>query len=582
MPTVIETADRFRNQLRSKETSATNDLLTAYRGVTNRLEDKLTVLQAKIELLEKNGNLTPENVRKLAVWGSLLNQVEDEITKYGGYVATQNKVAAQSTIDMASKHSKLLTQTYFNDNPNLVKAFNASWDTLPAETIETLVGFLRPDSNLVTNLERTLGRSATQNFQDKLLEGISLGYGSKKINSLINQTLSEPLTWSINTVRTTQNYAYRETTRANYVNNSEIVGGWKWYAALDGRVCLSCVNQHGRDFPTNARLNDHHQGRCTQIPLIDKPERFGLKSPDVELGEQWFNKLPKTEQINRMGIDRHAAYRAGKFKFTDLSETYQNDSFGEMLKEASLKSILGKVKPTKPKRQPKPVVNKPSKKSIESIPDNLVKASDRLLIEGKHPSEYLNNTLKEIESIHYLLKEFSGVPVKYETELTDAYGTYKYAGKDPVSIIINESKQKDITLAHEFGHFIDHQLNKNSFGVYASEYSDLFADWRNAVESTKSMKTLRDMRANPDKYIKDLDGYEFRPSFKETDYFLSYREVWARSYAQYIAQSNPRMKSQIQDILQEPIYNDRQWDDEDFQIVKQSIDKLLITLGLKK
>lgn len=75
--------------------------------------------------------------------------------------------------------------------------------------------------------------------------------------------------------------------------------------------------------------------------------------------------------------------------------------------------------------------------------------------------------------------------------------------KDPVSITINESKQKDITLAHEFGHFIDHQLNKNSFGVYASEYSDLFADWRNAVESTKSMKTLRDMRANPDKYIKD-------------------------------------------------------------------------------
>lgn len=42
------------------------------------------------------------------------------------------------------------------------------------------------------------------------------------------------------------------------------------------------------------------------------------------------------------------------------------------------------------------------------------------------------------------------------------------------------------------------------------------------------------------------------------------------------------MKSQIQDILQEPIYNDRQWNDEDFNIVKQSIDKLLITLGLKK
>jgi hypothetical protein len=341
MPTVIETADRFRSQLARLETAATSDLLTAYRGVANRLEDKITVLTARFEQLEAQGQLTPENVRKLATWASLLNQIEDEITKYGGYVDTQNRVAAQRSIDLAGKHSQQLTATYFNDNPTLLKAFNATWDRLSNESVETLLGFLQQDSQLSQNLTHSLGQSAAQNFSDKLLEGIALGYNPRKVNQLINQTLAEPLTWSLNSVRTTQNYAYRESTRANYINNDEILGGWKWYAALDGRVCLSCVNQHGREFPLNARLNDHHQGRCTQIPLIDRPERFGLKSPKIEQGEQWFNRLPQNEQVQRMGQAKYAAYRAGEFKFNELSEQYQNDTFGEMLKEASLVSILG-------------------------------------------------------------------------------------------------------------------------------------------------------------------------------------------------------------------------------------------------
>lgn len=341
MPTVIETADRFRGQLARLESAATSDLLAAYRGVTNRLEDKLTVLQSKFEVLEARGQLTPENVRKLATWSSLLNQIEDEITKYGGYVDTQNRVAAQKSIDLAGKHSQQLTSVYFNDNPALLKAFNATWNRLPNESVETLIGFLQQDSQLSQNLNRTLSTSAATNFSNKLIEGIALGYNPRKINQLINQTLSEPLTWSLNSVRTTQNYAYRESTRANYVNNSEILGGWKWYAALDGRVCLSCVNQHGKDFPLNARLNDHHQGRCTQIPLLDKPERFGLKAPEVEQGEKWFNRLPRSEQQQRMGVARYAAFLAGEFKFNELSAQYQNDTFGEMLKEASLVSIIG-------------------------------------------------------------------------------------------------------------------------------------------------------------------------------------------------------------------------------------------------
>ena len=200
MPTVIETANRFKNELARQETSSVNQLIGAYRLVTNRLEDKLSVLMSRIELLEATNSLTPERVRKQAVWSSLLNQIEDEIKRYGGYVDTTNIIASKQAIELASKHSQLLTQVNFIDNPALLKAFNATWDRLPSEAIERLLGFLQEDSQLHINLVSSLGVNAATNFQDKLLEGIALGYNPKKINSLINQILGEPLTWSLNRV----------------------------------------------------------------------------------------------------------------------------------------------------------------------------------------------------------------------------------------------------------------------------------------------------------------------------------------------------------------------------------------------
>jgi len=341
MPTVIETANRFKNELLRHETNSTNQMLGAYKLVTNRLEDKLSGLMSQIEALEAQGTLTPNNIKNLAVWPSLLNQLQDEVTKFGGFVDTHNTLAANKSIDLASNHSQLLTAVNFQDKPDLTKAFNATWDKLSTEAIQTLLGFLQPDSQLHTNLTSTLGSSATENFVNKLLEGIALGYNPRKINALINQTLGEPLTWSLNTVRTTQLYSYREATRANYIANSEIIGGWRWYAALDGRVCLSCVNKHGSIHSIEEGLNDHHSGRCTQIPLVKNAKQFGLTDPEIEIGEDWFNRLPETQQVQRMGEAKYTAYKAGEFRFDDLSEEYQNDTFGLMIKEASLLGILG-------------------------------------------------------------------------------------------------------------------------------------------------------------------------------------------------------------------------------------------------
>jgi hypothetical protein len=137
------------------------------------------------------------------------------------------------------------------------------------------------------------------------------------------------------TVRTAQLWTYRESTRLNYINNSNVVDGWIWFAQLDGRVCLSCANQHGRQYPLTSVLNDHHNGRCAQLPSI--PE-FPVQ---VDRGETWFNNLAENEQRSRMGNAMYEAYQNNEFRFEDLSKTYESNVYGEMLQQNSLRGMIG-------------------------------------------------------------------------------------------------------------------------------------------------------------------------------------------------------------------------------------------------
>lgn len=574
---VIDQAIRFRSELQRHETQATNQAIDAYKLLTNRLEDKLTVLQSKFEALEAKGQLTPENVRKLGVWSSLLQQLENEVDKFGGYVDTNNRVAATRSIEMAGKHAEKLTAINFETKPELNKAFNATWDRLPTESVETLLGFLQSDSPLRNNLTRSLGTNAAKNFQDKLLEGIGLGYNPRKINTLINQSLGEPLTWSINTVRTTQIYAYREAARANYVANSEIVGGWKWYAALDGRTCLSCVNQHGREFPVIAPLNDHHQGRCTQIPLINKAESFGLQSPQIETGEKWFNNLPKNQQIEMMGQERHRAYQQGKFKFQDLSETYENDSFGTMLKEASLKSILANQPQKQTISVPKNVSRPVSKtQSIAKPKQSNQKISNVLTIDtslSKELQDAAKEALNLIEKVHGLPANISKIPIK---ELIgqdkNVHGFYRIKDDNsPESIEVSKNTRKPtMTILHEIGHYIDyHALTR----LNISSARDL-TEWREAIENSNAYKELKSMNQNPDKHKIEIGDYSIKPDREYTQYLLQYDELFARSYMQYIMTKNGRAKD-VGYYTEATLYEAIQWQPNDFKQIEVAFDALL-------
>lgn len=86
---------------------------------------------------------------------------------------------------------------------------------------------------------------------------------------------------------------------------------------------------------------------CAPLPKTISYKDLGINLPDpvgtFPQGEKWFKAQPQSVQRKMMGPGKFEAYQSGKFKFADLSAPYQDDVYGELLREATLKELLKRV-----------------------------------------------------------------------------------------------------------------------------------------------------------------------------------------------------------------------------------------------
>jgi hypothetical protein len=169
-----------------------------------------------------------------------------------------------------------------------------------------------------------------------ILDMVAQGKNPRDIATWITDAYGMGLTDSMRMTRTAQLYSYRQANNAVQVANSDVLEGVVWSAELDDRVCMSCVALNGQVFPVGTLANDHHNGRCAMLPI---PK--GTDNPITQTGEEWFTAQSEATQKSMMGDSKWQAWQDGKFSFNQLSTTHEDDVFGSMYTEASLKSLLG-------------------------------------------------------------------------------------------------------------------------------------------------------------------------------------------------------------------------------------------------
>jgi len=210
-----------------------------------------------------------------------------------------------------------------------------TWNSPDPEAVARLVNFVQSDA-WAAKLA-LYQSSVTEQIRQMAIRMIAEGIGPSAMAKMIAEAVEGlPAHYANQMMRTLYLTSSREAQRLHRVANADILEYQLRIATLDNRTCMACWAQHGEILPLEARIDDHHNGRCISVTKVR-----GRAAPNVVPGPDQFDALPEDIQRAYMGPAKYEAYQAGAITFKDFPREYQDDVFGRMIGEASLKGILG-------------------------------------------------------------------------------------------------------------------------------------------------------------------------------------------------------------------------------------------------
>lgn len=309
----------YRDILPDVDTEALTEIVNAFAGLSGRLNDE-------IELILYRLGETPTQAQINAAVEAVSELIQEELDDFSGYIKTTLTKYESISIEAGLAFGLAALLLAGLSEPQTVPDASAVMDSMLA------VG-----SPLYKRLQIYGAWHADQIAE--ILRNTIRGnqpMGAAEIAKIIRAAelaVANALADAMRMTRTALLYAYREATRLQYMANSDYVTGWQWSAELDERVCMSCVVMHGTIHPLTETLNDHHNGRCAMLPIVGEP----VIAEDA--GRAWFGSLSAAQQKALMGNGKHEAWAAGAFDLSALSATYDDEVYGVMRREASLKEL---------------------------------------------------------------------------------------------------------------------------------------------------------------------------------------------------------------------------------------------------
>lgn len=136
-------------------------------------------------------------------------------------------------------------------------------------------------------------------------------------------------------MRTLQLESDRAATAMVGLANADLIEVQIRVAVLDASTCLACIALHGTEVPLDGEIEEHDNGRCRGVFVIKGRNYL------IQPGQDYFDNLSDSQKANLMGYANYQAYQAGKVNLQDFVHRYTDPLYGDMLRQASLKGLLG-------------------------------------------------------------------------------------------------------------------------------------------------------------------------------------------------------------------------------------------------
>jgi SPP1 gp7 family putative phage head morphogenesis protein len=335
-PEILKISDTYREALRRGEASAMREMAASYGRLATDLASRAADLAREIERMREAGEAVPPwRIGQLERYKELMAQAETELGRLGDEGAEVIEGLQRDGIrlgtDMADEQVTALIP------PEIRIAFNR----LPAEALESLVGFLQ-DGSPLARLLQDLGEDTARRIGELLQQGLGLGWNPRKVAAAIRREVGMALSRSMRIARTEMLRAWRRSSIENYRNQGNLIIGYRRCAQADDRTCIACLLMDGHLYQTEEEFTDHVQGRCAVIPVTRSWADLGFQGiPDTnaewELGRDWFEGQDEATQRSIIGNALYDAWKSGDIALDDMATLHTSREWGDSWQQSSLK-----------------------------------------------------------------------------------------------------------------------------------------------------------------------------------------------------------------------------------------------------
>ena len=406
-----KSVEEFQRLLVLQGGRASSQVLNAYAPVYRQLQNNT---QALVKVAQTRG-LKPWQVMRMQRMKDLEQEFLASASKFADIAGSRITDSQRAAVGLARRGAE---QTVVAGLPRGVTMENLAniglgWNRLPEEAFTNFVG-IAADGNPVSNLLAPLGREAAGGVKDAIGTGIALGKGPRQTAQLVRVAAGMPLSKALLITRTETNRAFREATRLDYANNSQVVKGYRRLAAHSERTCMACIALDGTLYALDEPLNEHPNGRCALVPDTITYQDLGLDvemPPQPENARDWLTRQPEDTQRNMLGNARFEAIQRGELHMNQLATVRQNAIWGDAAVVRPLRDLgLREGVPVRPPMPPppRPTTPTPSTPPVRPAGD-LVDPQTNLPVRGTRTAP------PDIDDMTALGKAYdSDIPLQWE------------------------------------------------------------------------------------------------------------------------------------------------------------------------
>lgn len=312
-PAAVIAARAQRANRLAEDEAAVRRLLNRWMGIEEALQGDVDALAQQI--VAAGGNVTRAQILSWERAQRVLVAASQEVQRYEVFASRLIDAGRTEAIEAGLAWGVDVIRISYEAADMSMPAFAQ----LTAPSVIGMPQFASQAGSEVISL-------ATPEQLDAMLEAMARAAAAKPDVADIAQAafdeLGEGLDRTITAYRTETGDAYREATRQQFVE-SGMVQAYRRVSARAANTCLGCLLADGMIVPSIEEFDEHANGLCELIPIVD-----GLPMDEWTVGADWLRQQDEDTQRHVIGPGRFEAWKDGRVSLDDLKRRVENPEHG--------------------------------------------------------------------------------------------------------------------------------------------------------------------------------------------------------------------------------------------------------------